>query len=42
MLTKGMHGNEGFFKLAGYFGAAGAVAFALMGGDWLPAGECAI
>lgn len=29
---QGMHGNEGFFKLAGYFGAAGAVAFALMGG----------
>ena len=30
--TQGMHGNEGFFRLAMYFGTAGVVAFALMGG----------
>jgi peptidoglycan/LPS O-acetylase OafA/YrhL len=30
--TQGMHGDEGFIKLAAYFGTAGFVAFALMGG----------
>jgi hypothetical protein len=30
--AQGMHGNEGFFRLAMYFGTAGVVAFALMGG----------